>query len=210
MLTVNRSLFLSTNGSLARLYHCPLMRSPPYVMNQCFDKIPKFHKNAIFVDTITRQTYPDDQVQNCSERINNLFQFDIEDENAWFTITPTLEHRKRAAVFGHEDVTPVSRRVFDGARDASTAVSILVVYSYQRCFKENFTKILWRTRRPQHSTSRIRTLFFFCSVHELLCGQHDLPHSLQKSIYGHLWINRLRFGFLWNLFFLLYVYQTYR
>ena len=97
----------------------PLMRSPPHVMNQCYDKIPIFHKNAIFlVDPITRQTYTDAQVQNCSDRIKNLFQFDMEDENSWFTITPTLEQRKRPAVLGPKDVTPVSRRAFGGARDA--------------------------------------------------------------------------------------------
>ena len=39
----------------------------------------------------------------------------MEDENSWFTITPTLEHRKRPAVFGPKDVTPVSRRAFGGA-----------------------------------------------------------------------------------------------
>ena len=80
---------------------------------------PHLLKNAIFfVDPVTRQTYPDPQVQNCSDRIKNLFQFDIEDENSWFTITPTLEHRKRPAVFGPKDVTPVSRRAFGGAGDA--------------------------------------------------------------------------------------------
>ena len=43
------------DGSLAWIYHCPLMRSPPHVMNQCYDKIPIFYKNAIFfVDPITR------------------------------------------------------------------------------------------------------------------------------------------------------------
>ena len=40
MLTGNRSMFLSTDGSLAWLYHCPLMRSPPHVMNQFYDKNP--------------------------------------------------------------------------------------------------------------------------------------------------------------------------
>ena len=119
MLTGSRSIFLSTDGSLAWLDHCPLMRSPPHVRNQCYDKIPIFYKNAIFlVDPITRQTYPDAQVQNCSDRIKNFFQFDMEDENSWFTITPTLEHRKRPAVFGPKDVTPVYRRDFGGAGDA--------------------------------------------------------------------------------------------
>ena len=101
MLTANRSMFLITDGSLAWLYHCHLMRSPPHVMNQCYDKFPIFYKIAIFfVDPITRQTYPDAQVQNGSDRIKNFFQFDMEDENSWFSITPNLEHRKPPAVFG--------------------------------------------------------------------------------------------------------------
>ena len=74
MFTRSRSMFLSTDGSLAWLYQCPLMSSPPHVTNQCYDKIPIFYQNAIiFVDLITRQTYPDDEVQNCSDRIRNLF-----------------------------------------------------------------------------------------------------------------------------------------
>ena len=113
MLTGKRSMFLSTDGSLGCLYHCPLMRSPPHVMNQSYDKIPIIYKNAIFfVDPITRQLYPDAQVQNCSDRIKNLCQFDMEDENSWFAITPILQHRKRPAVFRPKDVTPVSGRAF--------------------------------------------------------------------------------------------------
>ena len=119
MLTGNHSMFLSTDGSLAWLYHCPLMRSPPLVMNQSYDKNPMFYKNAIFVvDLISRQTYPDAQVQTCSHRIKNFIQFNMEDENWWFTITPTLEHRKRPAVFGPKDLTSVYRRALGGAGDA--------------------------------------------------------------------------------------------
>ena len=117
-LTGNQSMFLHTDGSLAWLYHCPLMRSPPHVMNQCYKKIRIFYKNAIFfVDPSTQQTYPDAHLQNCSDRIKNLSQFDMEDENSWFTLTPTLEYRKRPAVFEPKDVTSVSRRAFGGAGD---------------------------------------------------------------------------------------------
>ena len=99
MLTGNRSTLIGTDGSLAWLYHYPLMRSLPHVMNQWYDKIPIFYKNAFFVvDPLTRRTYPDAQVQNCFDRI--LFEFDMEVENSWFTITATLQHRKRPAVFG--------------------------------------------------------------------------------------------------------------
>ena len=119
IITANGSMYLSTDGSIAWFYHCPLMRSPPHVMNQCYDKISIFYKNALFFgDRITRQTYPNAQAQNPSDRIRNFFKFDKEDKNSWFTITPTLEHRKRPAVFGPKDVTPVSRRAFAGERDA--------------------------------------------------------------------------------------------
>ena len=113
MLTGNRSMLLSTDGSLAWLDHCPLMRSPSHVMNQCIDKNPIFNKNAIFfVDLITRETYPDAQLPNCSDRLKNVFKFDMEVENSWFIITPTLKHRKRPAVFGPKKATPVYRRAF--------------------------------------------------------------------------------------------------
>ena len=49
MLKAKNSILLSTNGSLAWLYHCPLMRSPPHVMNQCYDNIPLLYENAIFL-----------------------------------------------------------------------------------------------------------------------------------------------------------------
>ena len=89
MLNGNRSMIFSTDGSLAWLDHYPLMRPPPHVMNQCYDKVPIFHKNAtIFVDPITRQTYPNAQVQNCSDRIKNLFQFYMEGENSWSLLHP--------------------------------------------------------------------------------------------------------------------------
>ena len=80
-------------------------------MNQCYDKISIFYRNAIFfVDPITPQIYPDARVQNCSDRIENFFQFDMEDENTWFTLTHTLEHRKQPAVIGPKDVTLVSKK----------------------------------------------------------------------------------------------------
>ena len=42
MLTGNRSMFLESDGSLAWLYHCPLVPSPLHTMSQCYDRIPIF------------------------------------------------------------------------------------------------------------------------------------------------------------------------
>ena len=42
----------------------------------------------------------------------------MEDANSWFTITHTIEHRKRPELFGPKNITPVSGRAFGGAGDA--------------------------------------------------------------------------------------------
>ena len=156
-------------------------------------KIPIFYKSAIFfVDPITRQTCPDAQVQNCSDRIKNLFHIDMEDENSWFTITPTLEHRKRRAVFGPKDVTPVSRRAFGGAGDAGIYTRAQLSEFWYNIFISAARKALHnftRTHCPQHRNSWTRTIFLLYPANRLLCRQHDFPHLLQKSVYGHVWIS---------------------
>ena len=66
----NRSMFLETDGSLAWLYHCPLVLSPLHTMNQCYDRIPVLYEGQIHIDDpITRQTHPAANIQNCTDRI---------------------------------------------------------------------------------------------------------------------------------------------
>ena len=119
MLTGNRSMFLETDGSLAWLYHCPLVHSPLHTMNQCYDRIPILYEGQIqFVDPITRQTHPAANIQNCTDRIKNLFQFDMDQEDSWYTLTPGIVHQDRPAVFGLEDVPPVAVHSLPGSQDA--------------------------------------------------------------------------------------------
>ena len=55
MLTGNRSMFLETDGSLAWLYHCPMVHSLLHTMCQCYDRIPILYEGEIrFVDPITK------------------------------------------------------------------------------------------------------------------------------------------------------------
>ena len=83
MLTGNRSMFLETDGSIAWLHHCPKVHSPLHTMNQCYDKISTLYRGQIqFVDPITQQTYPHAAIQNCSDRIKNLFQLDMDQEDS--------------------------------------------------------------------------------------------------------------------------------
>ena len=58
-----------------------------------------------FVDRITRQTRPAANLQNCTDGIKNL-QFDMDQEDSWYTLTPGSMHQDRPAVFGPKDVSP--------------------------------------------------------------------------------------------------------
>ena len=130
MLTGSRSMFLETDGSLALLYHCPLIHSPLHTMNQCYDRIPTLYEGQIqFVDPITRQTHPAANIQNCTDRIKNLFQFDMNQEDSWYTLTPGIVHQDRPASFGPKDVSPVAVHSFPGSQDADcTLEANLVIF----------------------------------------------------------------------------------
>ena len=118
MLTGNLSMFLETDGSLAWLYHCPLVHSPFHSMNQRYDRIPILYEDQIqFVDPITRQTHPAANIQNCTDRTKNLFQFDMDQEDSWYTLTPGIVHQDGPAVFRPKDVSPVAVHSFPGSQE---------------------------------------------------------------------------------------------
>ena len=108
-LTGNRSMSLETDGSLAWLYHCPLVHSPLHTVNHCYDRIPILYEGQIQFDyPITLQTHPAANIQNCTDRIKNLFQIDMDQKDSWYILTPGIVHQDRPSVFGPKDVTPVA------------------------------------------------------------------------------------------------------
>ena len=119
MLTGNRSMFLETDGSLAWLYQFSLVHSPFHTVNQCYDRIPMLYGVQIqFVDPITRQTPPAANIQNCTYRIKNVIQFDMDQEDSWYTLTPGIVQQDRSARFGLKDVSTVAVHSFPGSQDA--------------------------------------------------------------------------------------------
>ena len=119
MLTGNRSMFLETDGSLAWLYSCPLLSSPLHVMSNCYGKIPILYKGQIqFVDPISRQTYPNANTQNCTDRIKNRFQLDMQDKDSWFSLNPEPTHRDRPAIFDPKEISPFTKDAFVESQDA--------------------------------------------------------------------------------------------
>ena len=118
-LTGSRSMFLETDGGLAWFHHCLKVHSPLHTMNQCYDRIPMLYQGQIqFVDTITRQTYPNANAQNCSDRTRNLLQLDIDQEDSWYSITPGIVHQDKSVIFGPTKVTPLTRHSLTGFHDA--------------------------------------------------------------------------------------------
>ena len=112
-------MFRENDGSLASLYHCPLVFSPLHTMNQCYNRTPILYDVQIqFVDPITQQTHPTVVLQNCTERTKNLFQFNKDQEDYWYTLKPGLLHLDRPAVFGPKDVSAVAVGSLPGLKDA--------------------------------------------------------------------------------------------
>ena len=73
-----------------------------------------------FVDPITRQINPDANLQNCSERMKNLFQLDEDQADSRYTLTPSIVQQDQPATFGHKQVTPVAAQSLTVSHDAGT------------------------------------------------------------------------------------------
>ena len=109
-------MFPLTDRSLAWLYRCPLVHSPLHTMNQCYDRIPTLHEGQNqFVDPSTRKTHPAANLQNYDDRIKNLLQIDMDQEDSLYTLTTGIVHQDRPAVFGPNEVSPVAAHSFPGS-----------------------------------------------------------------------------------------------
>ena len=82
MLTGNRSIFFDTDGAVGWLYHCPKK-----VLEKCFDRIPIFYNGrTMFVDPITRQTFPFANEIHCVGDNKNAFQLNLDDKLYWYQL----------------------------------------------------------------------------------------------------------------------------
>ena len=89
MLTGNRSMFLEIKGVIGFLYPCPKKISPLKVLDRCYDRIPIFYDGkTMFVNPITRQTFPFANQIDCKDTFKNLFQLDIDNKNFWYQLMP--------------------------------------------------------------------------------------------------------------------------
>ena len=52
-------------------------------------------------------------IQSCTDRIENLFPFDMDQEDSWYALTPGIVHQDKP-----KDVSPVAVHSFPGSQDA--------------------------------------------------------------------------------------------
>ena len=119
----NQSICEETNGSLAVQYHSPLVIVPLHTMNQGYNRFAIINEGQIqFVDPITRQTHPAANIQNYTNQIKHLFEFDMAQEDSWFTLRPGIVHQDGLEVFGPEYVSQLAFHYFPGSQDARMCI----------------------------------------------------------------------------------------
>ena len=118
MLTGNRSTFLDTKGAVGWLYHCPKKVSPLKILEKCFDRIPIFYNGrTMFVDPITRQTFPFANKIHCVGGYKNAFQLDLDDKLSWYQLMPAPKPFKTPLMFAPQDVGHITDfPVYDSRR----------------------------------------------------------------------------------------------
>ena len=110
MLTGNRSMFLDTDGSIGWLYHCPKRNSPLQVLEQCYDRIPiHYDGRTMFVDPITRQTYPFANEVDCVGGYKNAYQLDIDNENSWYHLMPAPVPLQPPKIFSSRVISSIPK-----------------------------------------------------------------------------------------------------
>ena len=76
-----------------------------------------YQGQAQLIDPITRQTYPDANAQNCSDRIKNLFQIDMDHHDFWYPLTTGIMLQDKPAILNSNEVTPFVRQWLMGTQD---------------------------------------------------------------------------------------------
>ena len=214
MLTGNRSKFLKTDGRVAWLHYCPKVHWTLHTMNQCYKKIPNLYRGKIhFVDPNTWQTYPHGTMQNCSDRITNLFQLDTDHEDTWYSLTPGIVHQDQTAILGPQDISPIVFHSFTEWQDAGMHTrnelrgfqdSILINAASRTALKK-----LAKSYSILYKAKRNRRLSLLHSNNCVLCQYNDLTRIHQRKFLGYVWTCCLCTRTLSKIHFSVFVRKTY-
>ena len=114
-------------------------------------------------------------------------------EDSWCTLTPGIVHQDGPAVFGPNDVSPVSVLSSHGSQDAGMYTrselssfwdSILIGAASRKALKKFSQKLIVFSNNRKNPDIfpyyAPRTDFF---VDKMICRQHDLLH---RSVYGYI------------------------
>ena len=115
----NQSMLLETDGNLSWLYPCPVVCSPLHTMYQCYDRNSIPYEGQIqLIHPITRDTDPGVNLENCTDRIENGIQSEMDQQDSCYFGTPDIVQQDGPAVFWPKDVSPAAVHSFPGSQDA--------------------------------------------------------------------------------------------
>ena len=118
-------MFLDTDGSIGWLYHCPKQNLPLKVLDQCFFRIPVHYDNrTMFVDPITRQTYPFAKEVIRVGGYKNAYQLDIDKDIPWYHLMPAPVPLQLPKIFSSRVVSFVPKFISSESQRAGICTPI--------------------------------------------------------------------------------------
>ena len=112
---------------------------------------------------ITRQTHPVANLKNCTDCIKNLFQFDMDPEDSWYTLTLGIVHQDSSGVFAAKDVSPVAVHFFLDLKMLECTLEANSVFFGTVSWSVLPPKTLWKSFRKNslsfETTTKTRTVF---------------------------------------------------
>ena len=87
-----------------------------------------YREKIHFVDPITRQTFKSADHQDCSDEHLNLYQLDVDNNNSWIELTPSITRVKGPDLFKPKEIKRQVKHSFAPSHDAS-------IYTYAQMQK---------------------------------------------------------------------------
>ena len=219
LLTGNRSNFLYVEGSTAWLYDCPHYLSPLYKADQCFDKIPIYHKDTkMYVHLITRQTFNYATPIECGNIRQNIIELDTDsDDTDFYILTPEPLKKEAPQMFKPTQIkTPMGPNTFT-AQDAGIYSNAELDQFWNRVLfakhSDTTLKLLGRaltydfikrttvkmTMENLHRTHTINYVLDFM-INIMKFNSIIYIRMVFRHLYSNFWISVLSFNSMWNLF----------
>ena len=78
-----------------------------------------YREKTHFVDPITLQTFKSADQQDCSDKHLNLYHLDLDNDNSWIELTPSISRVKGLHIFKPKEIKRQVKHSLPSSHDAS-------------------------------------------------------------------------------------------